>query len=115
MLSAEDAKEVWDRIGRAPCSSRLNPEERQWMSLFRAVGERSAPDMARLAEALLAKPSDLPGGHRQYLIAAGMAGLLAQGKRAEAAALWNRYPADADQTGDVGLRLLHAHAFAVNP
>ena len=114
MLSAEDAKQVWDRIGRAPCAAQLAPDERQWFDLFRAVGERSGDNMARVAEALLAKASDLPGNHRQYLIAAGMAGLLAQGKRAEAAALWNRYPADADRTSDVGLRLLQAHAFAAN-
>jgi hypothetical protein len=44
-------------------------------------------------------------------MAAGMAGYLAQGKRAEASALWNRYPKDVDRTGDVGLRLLYAHAF----
>ena len=112
MLSAEDAKRVWDGIERAPCSSHLVPEEREWIALFRAVGERSAPDMARLGEALLAKSSDLPGGHRRYLIAAGVAGYLAQGKRAEGEALWNRYPGDADWTADVGLRLLYAHAFA---
>jgi spermidine synthase len=111
MLSAADAKGIWDRIERAPCNTQLTADERQWISLFRAVGERSGPDMARIAEALLAKPSDLPSGHRQYLIAAGMAGYLAQGKRAEAAALWNRYPADADRLGDMGLRLLYAHAF----
>src|SRR5882672_1332072 len=113
MLSAEEAKAVWDRIERAPCSAQVTPEERQWIGLMRAVGERSAPDMARLAEALLQKTSDLPGGHRSYLIATGMAGYLAQGKRAEAGALWDRYPADVDRLGDVGLRLLHAHAFAI--
>jgi predicted membrane-bound spermidine synthase len=112
MLSALDARAVWDRIERAPCSGQLTADERQWIGLFRAVGERSGEGMARAAEALLAKTSDLPSGHRQYLIAAGMAGWLAQGKRAEAAALWNRYPADADRTGDIGLRLLYAHAFA---
>lgn len=112
MLSAGEAKAVWDRIERAPCAAQLTADERQWVELFRAVGERSAPDMARIAETLLAKASDLPGNHRQYLLAAGMAGYLAQGKRAEAATLWNRYPADADRTGDVGLRLLYAHAFA---
>jgi hypothetical protein len=111
MLSPADAKAVWDRIERAPCSAQLAPQEREWIGLFRAVGERSAPDMARIAAALLAKTSDLPMGHRQYLVAAGMAGWLAQGKRAEAGALWNRYPADADRLGDVGLRLLYAHAF----
>jgi len=112
MLSAADAKAVWDRIERAPCNAQLSVDERQWISLFRAVGERSGGDMARIAEALLAKASDLPGGHRQYLIAAGVAGYLAQGKRPEAAGLWNRYPADTDRLGDVGLRLLSAHAFA---
>ena len=111
MLSGDEAKAVWDRIEQAPCAAQLAPEERQWIDLFRAVGERSAPGMARIAEALLAKTSDLPSGHRQYLIAAGMAGYLAQGRRAEAAALWNRYPSDVDRTGDVGLRLLYAHAF----
>jgi len=111
MLSPNEAKTLWERIERGPCSSHLTPEERQWIDLMKAVGNRSAPDMARLAEVLLAKPSDLPAGHRQYLMAAGMAGYLAQGKRAEASALWNRYPKDADRTGDVGLRLLYAHAF----
>jgi len=113
MLSAADAHAVWDRIDRAPCASRLGPQERQWVGLFKAVGERSGADMARLSEALLAQPTDLPAGHRRYLIAAGMAGYLSQGKRTEAQALWNRNPAEVDRFGDVGLRLLHAHAFAV--
>jgi len=89
----------------------MAPDERQWIDLMKAVGNRAAPDMARLAEALLAKPSDLPTDHRQYLMAAGMAGYLAQGKRAEAGALWSRYPKDTDMTKDAGLRLLYAHAF----
>src|SRR6266478_5904508 len=72
MLSPNDAKTVWERIERGPCSSRLAPDERQWIDLMKAVGNRAAPDMARLAEALLAKSSDLPAGHRQYLMAAGM-------------------------------------------
>jgi hypothetical protein len=112
MLPPAEAKSVWERIERAPCAAQLTPDEREWIALFRAVGERSAPDMARLAEALLAKQSNFPMGYRQYLVAAGMTGWLAQGKRAEAAALWNRYPADADRLSDVGLRLLSAHAFS---
>jgi predicted membrane-bound spermidine synthase len=46
-----------------------------------------------------------------FVMAAGMVGYLAQGKRAEAGALWSRYPKDVDKTEDVGLRLLYAHAF----
>jgi hypothetical protein len=111
MLSAEEAKAVWDRIERSSCGPRTGSSERQWIELMRAVGRRAAADMARLAEILLAKPSDLPAGHRQYLLAAAMAGHLAQGKRAEAVALWTRYPKDADFSEDIGLRLLYAHAF----
>jgi predicted membrane-bound spermidine synthase len=111
MLSVQDARAVWERIEHGACSSQVAPEERQWIGLMKAVGNRAAPEMARLAEALLARPSELPTGHRKYLMAAGMAGYLAQGRRAEAVALWNRYPQDADRTDDVGLRLLHAHAF----
>jgi hypothetical protein len=113
MLSPKEAEMVWDRIDRGACGSRLTPEERQWIDLMKAVGSRAAPDMARLAELLLAQQSDLPAGHRQYLMAAGMAGYLAQGKRAEARALWNRYPKDVAGTSDAGLRLLYAHAFEV--
>jgi predicted membrane-bound spermidine synthase len=111
MLSTQEAGAVWERIEHGACSSQVAPDERQWIDLMKAVGNRAAPDMARLAVALLAKPSDLPTGHRQYLMAAGMAGYLAQGKRAEAGALWSRYPKDVDKTEDVGLRLLYAHAF----
>jgi predicted membrane-bound spermidine synthase len=111
MLSAQEASAVWERIEHGACRSHAAPGERQWIDLMKAVGNRAAPEMARLAETLLAKPSDLPTGHRKYLMAAGMAGYLAQGKRAEASALSNRYPKEADGTDDIGLRLLHAHAF----
>jgi hypothetical protein len=87
MLSPDDARTVWERIERGPCSSRMAPDERQWIDFMKAVGNRAAPDMARLAEALLAKPSELPTDHRQCPMAAGMAGYLAQGKRAEAGAV----------------------------
>ncbi|MGB7541948.1 MAG: fused MFS/spermidine synthase [Burkholderiales bacterium] len=113
LLAPPEAKAVWDRIEQAPCNSSLPADERQWMALMKAVGVRDAPQMARLAEALLAKTSDLPGDHRQYLMAAGMAGYLAQGKHAEARALWNRYPRDVEGMNDLGLRLLYAHAFEV--
>jgi len=80
------------------------------MALFKAVGTHDAAAMASLAEALLAKTHELPSGHRQYLVTAGMAGHLARGDRAAAAALWDRSAKDVDGTTDLALRLLHAHA-----
>src|SRR5207248_860722 len=117
LLGAEDSLAVWERLERAPCAPALAPGQRAWIALFKAVGRRDAAAMAAGAEVLLAVPSDLPRGHRQYLMAAGMAGYLAQGERAKAAALWARYPGDiegadtADAAHDLTLRLLAAHAF----
>jgi len=111
LLSREEARSLWARLEREPCISGVADEERNWMNLMSAVGGRDAPEMARLGEALLARPSSLPAGHRQYLMAAAMAGYLAQGKRTAARALWSGYPKDVDATQDVGLRLLYAHAF----
>jgi hypothetical protein len=110
LLSPNDARAVWERIKRAPCFPTISAAERQWVEMMKSVGARDAPGMARLAEKLLATTDDLPTGHRQYLLAAGMTGYLVQGKRAEARELWNRYPRDADDS-DIGLRLLEAHAF----
>jgi hypothetical protein len=111
LLGPEDASAVWERFELAPCNASLAAEQRAWMALFKAIGRRDAAAMAARAESLLAVSSDLPGGHRQYLIAAGMTGHLAQGNREKAAALWNRYPQDVAGTGDLTLRLLFAHAF----
>ncbi|MGB5081865.1 MAG: hypothetical protein WBO23_14105, partial [Burkholderiales bacterium] len=111
LLSREEARSLWSRLERERCISGVPDTERNWMSLMSAVGRRDAPEMARLGEALLAAPSNLPAGHRQYLMAAAMAGHLAQGRRDAARALWSRYSMDVDETGDIGLRLLHAHAF----
>jgi hypothetical protein len=101
---------VWTRFEHSPCAAALAPEQRAWMTLFKAVGRRDAAAMAAGAESLLAVRSDLPSGHREYLMAAGMTGYLAQGERAKAAALWTRYPRDAAGAEDPTLRLLAAHA-----
>ena len=111
LLAPANATAVWDRIQASPCYAALPAAGREWITMMAAVGARNAPEMARLAEALLATTSDLPAGHRQYLMAAGMTGYLAQGKRAEARSLWQRYPADVGEPGDLGLRLLFSHAF----
>jgi hypothetical protein len=111
LLAAPEAVAVWDRIERTPCASSLSAPGREWIAMMKAVGARDAPEMARRAEALLAKENDLPEGHRQYLLAAGMTGYLAQGKRAEARRLWEAYPNDNAEANDLGVRLLVAHAF----
>jgi hypothetical protein len=111
LLGPEDAAAIWGQFELAPCSASLASEQRTWMALFKAVSRRDAAGMAALAEGLLARSSDLPSGHRQYLMAAGMTGYLALGEQGKARALWSRYPGDVAGTADLTLRLLNAHAF----
>ena len=101
---------MWARLDASRCAGALAPGQRAWIALFEAVSRRDAAAMSARAETLLAVTSELPSGHRQYLMAAGMAGYLAQGERAKAAALWARYPEDAAGADDLTLRLLAAHA-----
>jgi spermidine synthase len=110
LLSRNDGRELWERIGRSPCLGSLEALQRRWIELFAAVGRRDGAAMARLAEALLPERSDLPAGHRQYLVTAGMSGYLADGQRSKALDLWNRHAAEVHDPADLALRLLHAHA-----
>jgi len=114
MLSAAEGRALWEFIQRSPCLSTLSAEQRRWVELFKAIGSRDAARMAQMAEMLLTQQSDLPTGHRQYLIAAGMAGYLAQSRPIQAAGLWNSYPDDVKDLDkeNLNLRLLHAHAMA---
>ena len=110
-LSAADGKRLWERVGAPPCGMAIARVPKTWIELSGGVAGRDAARMAGLAEQLLGMASDLPTSNRQYLVAAGMTGYLAQGQRDKAAALWTRYPKDVDGATDLDLRLLYAHAF----
>ena len=112
LLSRREASELWDRIERSPCLAGLDPQQRAWIELFAAVGRRDAATMARAAEALLPAQSDLPTGHRQYLVTAALTGFIVQGRRDKAAELLARFSADSGDAADLTLRLLRAHAQA---
>ena len=117
LLSREEGRELWETIERSPCLKQLDADQRRWIQLFSAVGRRDGEAMGRLAEALLRERSDLPAGHRQYLMTAGATGYIAAGKSDKARDLWNLYPNDvrdsgSSNTNDLTLRLVRAHAFA---
>ena len=67
--------------------------ERNYISLFKAIGERDAGKMADTAKLLLETEQDITPARMQYVLAAGMLGHLAQGDRNQAAGLWSmHYP-----------------------
>jgi hypothetical protein len=109
LLPARDARAIWERLEKSSCISALNASQRRWLELFKAVGSRDAARMAQMAEMLLTQQSDLPADHRQYLLSAGLAGYIAQNRRADAAAMLARHKDDFREE-NLGLRLLKAHA-----
>ena len=111
-LPPEDARTLWGRLAATPCRDAVPESQARWIALLRAVAERDVAAMTSGARELLAKPSPSLESRtsREYLIAVAMAGYLAQGKHAEARALWERYgPTRRAGTG-LELRLLYALA-----
>jgi len=114
LLPAQQARAIWERLEQSPCAGALDASQKRWLELFKAVGGRDAGRMAQMAEMLLTEKSHLPAAHRQYLLSAGLAGYVAQGRRAEAATMLARYGKDFRE-GDLGLRLLRAHVLQQPP
>jgi hypothetical protein len=112
LLPAADATAMWNRIASPPCALPLNESQTAWLELFRAVSRRDAPRMAALAETLLEARFSHSGAQQRYLIIVGMTGHLVAGDKAQAAAIWKRFPKVADKTADFTLRLLYAQSIA---
>jgi spermidine synthase len=117
LLSRAEGRELWETIERSPCLKQLDSAQKRWIQLFSAVGRRDGETMGHVAEDLLRVHSELPAGHRQYLITAGVTGYIAAGQKDKARELWNRYPNDVRDSGnsntnDLTLRLIRAHAFS---
>ena len=110
-LPAEQAAMVWSKIMAAPCYAGLAKYQRDWISLFRAVGARDAVPMAEIAGQLLAGTSGINAESREYLWMAGLAGYLGAGDRAGALRLWDFYAARLPKSvPKAAFRLLRCHA-----
>jgi hypothetical protein len=118
-LPAIEARALWQKLAWSRCSAALPPDQRRWLTLFKAVVERDAPMMAAAGEDLLASPvAGLESAaSRRYLLAVTVAGHLVQGKRSTALALLERYEREAKVKNklDIGLRFLLAHALGGRP
>jgi len=97
------------RFENAPCASRLEDGERNWLALYAAVARRDPARMTALADALLATETGLSAAQKQYLLTASLAGHLAGGTYAQGIDAWNRHIHDAARTGlSLDLRYLYA-------
>lgn len=90
-LRAAEADLVWQRIAKAPCFAGLHDFQKQWIAVFRAVGERNAVRMAELGGVLLANQSQINNESREYLWLAALTGYIAAGASGEAKKVWDWY------------------------
>jgi hypothetical protein len=107
-LSVDDNAAIWKKLGIDRCLPALPQHEKDWLSLFKAVGARDAQSMAREARVLLAGRKKLVGEGGRYLLAAGMLGSVASGDMEGARELWNNFEAGftAGTEGSITIELL---------
>lgn len=110
-IAREEAAGLSPVLSALPCFKDLPEPDRDWAELAFAVGQRDASAMALLSQRLLAAQRDTSPARRKYLIATGLLGLVASGKKAAAMEMWNRYGSSAFPAEPPLLyRLLLAHA-----
>jgi hypothetical protein len=110
-LTSAEMLPLWNMLGTGTDRQTL-PRERQWYGLFRAIGSRDAALMLDGARGLLAGNYSRTQAESKYLLATGMVGALAQGKRDESARLWANYSAAVfgSNAPDLHFRLLAAES-----
>ncbi len=111
-LAPSELDPFWKTLDSGKCATLFSHRERIWHGLLKAVGNRDAPRMLESARALLENVQKVPPMERRYLLATGMLGALAQGKREESLRLWNQYRSTAFGGSEPGLlfRLLVAES-----
>jgi hypothetical protein len=94
-----------------PCFADLTESDRDWANLVLAVGQRDASGMALFSQRLLAAQRDLSPARRKYLLATGLLGLVASGRKPMARDLWDQHgPFSFPAEVPLLYRLLLAHA-----
>jgi spermidine synthase len=112
-LTSTAATAIWQRIEQSPCMKRLEHEDRDWFSLYSAIGRRDTTAMAAIGKRLLKSPDPLKSGQVQYLLTAALTGAIAQNEWDQAVDLWNKYAQTAAGTSiDMNLRVLYGQIAA---
>jgi hypothetical protein len=109
-LSPAELRPVWTRFDSGVCAQRLDPRQRQWLELVKAVSEREARPMADIGEKLL-EEGDLSGMHKTYAVRAALLGTISSKQYSRTRDIWLKYrPGVYAAQQDVTLRLMLAYA-----
>jgi len=90
-LSAEELENIWGILGKGSCSASFTASEKDWISLFRALGRRDAASTAETADRMLDGGQYRTGQELKYLLASQMVGRLATGEKQKAFSAWVKY------------------------
>ncbi len=90
-LSPKEMEVIWRDIESAHCFSGLPDDIRNWVSLFKAVGERNHEEVLRLAGALLPDKTIEASTKNNYLLEVSMLAHIVLKHEEAAIDLWKRY------------------------
>jgi len=90
-LGSAELETIWNKLETGKYARLLTNKEKDWISLFRAVGKRDGAAMAKMARILLETEQRLPLPAVQFLVATGMLGSAARGNWDESNRLWENY------------------------
>ena len=104
-LSPEDSSQVWKAIENSKCFGGVPVNIRNWIGLFKAVGNRDSAEIAKRSEGLLATNGPEHLMQRDYLLAAGMSAHIVNQDKTAAMLLWKKYGKSILDTGKVSVQM----------
>jgi predicted membrane-bound spermidine synthase len=109
-LNPAESEAIWRRLEAGPRAGDLSQVERDYVTLFKAVGRRDAAGMKAVGTRLLETERDITPARLRYVLGAALLGNVGVGTEGEAERLWSRYGPAAAGSGDPGMlyRLLLA-------
>ena len=91
LLRPQELASVWAKLESGSCARLLSSEEKNWITLLKAMGGRDAGAMVSGAKSILESGKRVQPDALRFLVASGMVGSLMQGDRDGSFRFWSGY------------------------
>ena len=110
-LDKASATQFWQKFIGVPCYNGLTNQTKNWIALHAATGARNQVQMFDLSQKIFQDSESLNKAETEYLILAGLSGLIAQGETAMAKTFWEKHSVNyaGDMDVPLSLRILLSH------
>jgi len=112
-LTSYENEVIWQKIESSGCYSKLSEEQREWVTLFKAIGKRDGREMAKISCKLLENPANIERDRQlEFLLISNMLGNILIENLEESINSWMKYSkrSNENKRGNLLLRLLIAHS-----